>query len=89
MNTELDWDTVDSGRLHWAASRAKTLSGKDVIVGVLSDPSMLNDAINDAEEERRHEQLPGETPFWLYVPHDLKLDVSLPGIAIIKRIDVT
>ena len=62
MLAELDWDSLDSGRLHWTASRAKTLAGQRVVVGVLSDFSKFEEVLirggysrNERAESGRNE----------------------------------
>jgi hypothetical protein len=53
MVTEMDWDSLDSGRLHHATSVATDLAGVPVIVGVLDDDSRLSAVLDDAAAERR------------------------------------
>jgi hypothetical protein len=98
MAVEVHWDTLDSGGLHWAVSRAKTLADEIVLVGVLSDATMIGDVLDDAQDERRSEmrgarwrgptgvRLPDETPLWLYVPTEFKLPSDLPSTVVVKRV---
>jgi hypothetical protein len=62
------------------------MDGETIIIGALSLLPMLEAAIADAEEVRRVEQLPSETPFWLYVPEELSLPTHLPPTLVIKRV---
>jgi hypothetical protein len=98
MAAELDWDSLDSGCLHWAVSRAKTMADEMVIVAVVSHPSTIDDVVNDAQDERRNEmqgarwrgvtghRLPDDTPLWLYVPTDFELPNDLPSTVVVKRV---
>jgi len=72
MASEIDWDTIDSGRLHRASCAARTLDGRSVIVAVLDHDAALPSVLVDARDERRET---GQTsaPLWLYVPAGLEL----------------
>ena len=69
---ELDWDSLDAGRLHWTTCRAVTLTGETVVVGVLSDLARLGDVLDDARQECKDAGISGNTPIWLYVPDELR-----------------
>ena len=73
MIKQLDWDSLDSGRLHHVASEARTLDGQQIIVGVISKANVWDEALKDAEDECKYCQLPETTPLWLYVPEDLNV----------------
>lgn len=86
MTADLDWDSLDSGRLHRATSSAKTLGGAPVVVGVLDKAERLEDFFRDAEEEMRDGALPLSTTIWLYVPNGLQLPCDLPKSVVVKTI---
>ena len=86
MVKELDWDSLDSGRLHHSTSRAKTNSGEGIVIAALSDVEQLSTLLEDADSERQYESLPAEAPLWLYVPMQLKLPSNLPRTVVIKRL---
>jgi hypothetical protein len=86
MVAELDWDSLDSGCLHWTVSRAKTLSGEQVIVGVLDDPSMFSDALQNAEEAREPDWKSPPAPLWLYVPNEMNLVSDTASSVVLKRV---
>jgi len=88
MVRELDWGTLDSGRLHHAVSAARTIGGEAIVVAVLSDFSKLDEVLEDAENERRHENLPSAAPLWLYVPESMATEYSFPGHVILKKVKV-
>lgn len=83
---ELDWDSLDSGCLHRATSRAKTPAGSPLIIGVLDQVARLSELLEDAEQDRRDNGLPTDTPLWLYVPADLPLPEVLPEAVVLKRL---
>ena len=85
MVTELDWDSLDSGRLHHATSVARDPAGVPVIVGVLDDASLLSAVLEDAAAERRDSGHPN-APLWLYVPHDMEMPSDLSGRLIVRRV---
>jgi hypothetical protein len=86
MVADLDWDSLDSGRLHRATSSAKTLAGGRVVIGVLDRADRLEELLLDAEEEKRGNDLPVNTPVWLYVPADLGVPRGLPESVVVKTI---
>lgn len=86
MVADIDWDSVDSGRLHHATSTAKTLAGGRVVIGVLDTPDRLEDLLLDAEEEKRGNNFPVNTPVWLYIPADLGVPRGLPESVVEKAI---
>ena len=85
MVTELDWDSLDSGRLHHATSVATDLAGVPVIVGVLDDGSRLPAVLDDAAAERRDSGHP-DAPLWLYVPHDMEVGSGSSERLVIRRV---
>jgi hypothetical protein len=82
MAAEMDWDSLDSGRLHRATCAAKTLAGEPVIVGVLDHADILPAVLKDAEQERGNEQLPVGTPIWLYMPAGLPSPLLPPTVVV-------
>ena len=86
MVVELDWDSLDSGRLHHATSAAKTLTGISVVVGVLDRSDCLETFLHDANEEKRYSELPPNTPVWLYIPSGIPLPSDLPEMVVVKSI---
>ena len=84
---EIDWDSIDSGRIHCATSKAVTLRGEKVIVGILDDTARLEEVLRDAEDERVHESLPHDAEVWLYVPSRASIPDVRPGI-VVKRVPV-
>lgn len=85
MLPDLDWDSLDSGRLHRATSIAKTHGGTRLIVGVLGKADSLSELLDDAAQDRLEEGLPMDTPLWLYVPASLALP-ALPESVVVKRL---
>jgi hypothetical protein len=85
MVTELDWDSLDSGRLHRATSAARDLAGVPVIVGVLDDASVLSAVLEDAAAERRDSGQPNAS-LWLYVPQDMEVPSGPSDGLIIRRV---
>jgi hypothetical protein len=85
MVAEVDWDSLDSGRLHHATSAARDLGGVPVIVGVLDDPSMLSAVLDDAATERRDSGHPNAA-LWLYVPQDMTVPPSSSDKLMIHRV---
>ena len=85
MATELDWDSLDSGRLHHATSVASDLAGVPVIVGVLDDASVLSAVLDDAAADRRDYGHPNAS-LWLYIPHDMQLPTGSSDGLIIRRV---
>jgi hypothetical protein len=85
MVAEVDWDSLDSGRLHHATSAARDLAGVPVIVGVLDDPSMLFAVLDDAATERRDSGHPNAA-LWLYVPQDMTVPPSSSDKLMIHRV---
>jgi hypothetical protein len=81
MVAELDWDTVDSGRLHRASCASRTLDGAPVIVAVLDNIAVLPYVLEDAGVERRDTGVVS-APLWLYLPEDL--DVQMPADSTIR-----
>lgn len=86
MLLELDWDSLDSGCLHWTVSKARTFGDMAVVIGVLDEPDRLTDLLDDAAAERQQEGLPETTPLWLYVPRELVLPEPLPPEIVLKRL---
>jgi len=84
MAAEVDWDSLDSGRLHHACSVATSNDGERVIVAACDDPKVLAIVLNDAEHERAFESEPS-APLWLYIPTDMDLDESWFVNTVIKR----
>ena len=85
MVAELDWDTVDSGRLHRASCASWTRDGAPVIVAVLDDIAVLPAALEDARVERRDTGM-ATAPLWLYVPEDLDVQVPDDGTICVRRV---
>lgn len=79
---EIDWDSIDSGRLHGSTSIGKTLLGEDVVIAVLSRPEFVATVLADADEERKHSKVTAETPLRLYVPAGMRVSVSDSRIVI-------
>ncbi len=77
---EIDWDSMDGGRLHRATSKAKAKSGKTVIVGVLDDVAKLDALLRDAEEERQDSALSADIEVWVYIPQNLRIAAVTSGI---------
>jgi hypothetical protein len=86
---ELEWDSLDSGRLHSSTTRARTPEGLPVVVGVLDQPARLLDLLEDAEQERRHCGLPSSVPLWLHVPKDIQLPMLSTDTAVVRRLPPT
>lgn len=86
MTRDLDWDSLDSGRLHRATSLAKTLTGNSIIVGVLDQARRVSELLADADHDRRNHGLPLETPLWLYVPIAFHAPIDLPPSVVLKRL---
>ena len=84
MTRALDWDSLDSGCLHQATSLARTMEGTSIIVGVLDQVEQLSELLDQAEQDRRENQLPPETPLWLYVPTSFNTPLGLPPTAVLK-----
>ena len=89
MADELDWDSLDSGCLHWTVSRAKTLDGDKVIVGVVSDASALRLVFEHAGSARAPDWETPPAPLWLYVPSDLELPHDFAATVVVKRVPRT
>jgi hypothetical protein len=87
MVTEVDWDSLDSGRLHHATSAARDLAGVPVMVGVLDDPAMLSAILDDAAAERKDLGHP-DAALWLYVPQDMTVPPSSWDKLTIRRVPV-
>jgi hypothetical protein len=85
MAREIDWDAIDSGRLHGATSFARTLDGHAVVIGVLTEPDYWQAVLDDARQEVAEEGLPRTTPLWLYVPEGFPVP-PLSGNVIIRRV---
>lgn len=68
MADHLDWDSLDSGRLHEFTGPARTAGGDPVVVGVLDRPDVLPDVLADAAEARAERAGWERAPLWLYVP---------------------
>ena len=85
MVAELDWDTVDSGRLHRASCAARTLDGRLVVVAVLENEAALASVQEDAHGERL-ETGQTEAPLWLYVPMRFELRVRIDEKISIRRV---
>jgi hypothetical protein len=83
MLDELDWDSLDSGRLHHSSSIARTLGGEVVIVAVVDDLSRMTTVLEDVAAERRHVGEP-DAPLWLYLPRGLDLD-AMQGAGLVAR----
>jgi hypothetical protein len=85
MVSEIDWDTIDSGRLHRASCAARTLDGLSVVVAVVDNEDVLSFVLEDAQEEKRET---GRTsaPLWLYVPVGLDLRVRIDEGISIRRV---
>ncbi|TAL31283.1 MAG: hypothetical protein EPN93_18150 [Spirochaetes bacterium] len=86
MVKELDWDSIDSGCLHHTVSKAKTIDGRQIIVGVITEMNMWEELIEHIRDERAHCNFPRETPVWLYVPQDLSIPDLMAGTMKIRRI---
>ena len=80
---EVQWDTIDAGRLHRSASQARTADGTLIVVAVLSRPELLAEALDDARKEAEQHGLPEMTPLWLYVPDALA--IPAPGDHVVVR----
>jgi hypothetical protein len=85
MVAELDWDTIDSGRLHRASCAARTLDGVSVVVAVLDNEAFLPSVLQDAEDEGRETGQTG-APLWLYVPVGLELQARVDERISIRRV---
>ena len=72
MGEELDWDSLDSGRLHHATTAALTMAGAPVVVGVFTKPEVMQAVLADAEDERKERGFPTDALIWLYVPEEVK-----------------
>jgi hypothetical protein len=85
MVSEIDWDTIDSGRLHQASCAARTLDGRSVIAAVLDHEAALPSVLEDAQDERREA---GQTsaPLWLYAPVDLELRALNDEQVVVRRV---
>jgi hypothetical protein len=86
MAEELDWDSLDSGCLHQTVSKAKTIDGQQIIVGVIMEMNEWEELIKHIQDERTHYNFPQEIPVWLYVPKDLVIPDSVAGKMKIRRI---
>jgi hypothetical protein len=86
MALELDWDTIDSGRLHRASCAARTVDGLSVVVAVLDNEGVLSSVLEDARDERR-ETGQASTPLWLYAPIGIDLQVPVDEKISIRRVD--
>ncbi len=86
MTNELDWDSLDSGCLHFATSPGRMLDGTPVVVGVLDRLDVIAEVLEDAEETRRGEGAERNgAPLWLYAPEGL--DVGELA-AVVRRVDL-
>lgn len=84
ISKDLDWDSIDSGRLHHTCCKAKTFEGKDVIVAVFDRVSVLNDVKEDIKLEKGINNI-HEYEVWLYVPQELSFDRSkFPNSKVIR-----
>ncbi|MEM9567144.1 MAG: hypothetical protein AAF974_02465 [Cyanobacteria bacterium P01_E01_bin.34] len=77
MAEELDWDSLDSGCLHRAASFALTVDGTSIVVAVLNRADAIPEALEDAAIVSATAQL------WLYIPRTL--DVGVPDKRVVLR----
>jgi len=71
----IDWDSIDSGRLHNSSCKANILNGKEIIVAVFDRISVLEEILIDVESERKAENIP-DAQLWVYVPESLTIDKS-------------
>ena len=85
IGQELDPDSVDFGRLHHTAGKAKTWEGESIIVAVLDRTSLIAEVLEDAKAEGEYEGL-ANASLWLYVPEDLVLDETLNESIVIRRV---
>ncbi len=83
---DVDWDTIDSGRLHHASCAARTADGGSVVVAVLDNESVLSSVLEDAREERS-EAGQSSAPLWLYVPAGVDLRVPIDEKIEIRRVE--
>lgn len=65
MTEELDWDSLDSGRLHCTVSPARTVDGTAIVVAVIDRADSIPQALEDAAMGQ------ATAPLWLYVPKNL------------------
>jgi hypothetical protein len=87
ISVEIEWDSIDSGRLHWTTVACTSESGQRVIVGVFSEHGRLSDVLQDADRERKEEGLPEVTPLWLYFPKDMDISEDVPDYVVLKSVD--
>ena len=80
MTEELEWDSLDSGRLHHATSPAVTADGARIIVGVLHQLALLPDVVADADASREARDGWEDAPLWLYVPAEL--GIKAPDVVV-------
>jgi hypothetical protein len=81
---EIEWDSIDSGRLHHTSSAARTHDGTPILVAVIDNELAMPDVFEDLVAEREDANL-SDAPLWLYVPHDMEMEpIGVPNVRICR-----